>query len=87
LQPVSYHMKDSPQGPQEMGFIAQQIETVYPTLVKTDAAGIKSVNYIGLIAPLVQAHQEQQQTIRDLQARIEMLEKQLDALPASSGER
>ena len=31
--------------------IAQEVEQVFPELVRTDDQGYKQVNYIGLIAP------------------------------------
>lgn len=58
LQPVSFRMKAG--GDTELGFIAQDVEQVFPELVHTadDAAGTKSLNYTGLIAPIVKAIQE-----------------------------
>lgn len=46
-------------GVTELGFIAQEIEKVYPELVVTDpVTGYKSVRYQGIIAPLVEAVKE-----------------------------
>ena len=39
----------------QTGFVAQEIEAIFPELVKEDAEGFKSVNYIGLIPHLVEA--------------------------------
>ena len=74
VNPVSFEMKDRP-GVKEFGVIAQDFENVYPELVKTanDDMGTKSVNYIGLIAPMVKAIQEQQVQIEVLKQEIEML--------------
>ena len=41
-----------------LGLIAQQVETVYPELVKTFDDGYKGVNYIGMIPVLVEAVKE-----------------------------
>jgi hypothetical protein len=42
----------------QTGFIAQDIEKIFPELVLTDPQGYKSVNYIGLIPHLVEAIKE-----------------------------
>ncbi len=52
----------------EIGVIAQDVEKVFPELVKTDKEGFKSVNYAKLSAVLLQVVKEQQ-------VRIENLEK------------
>jgi hypothetical protein len=48
------------------------VERVFPELVKTDLLGRKKVNYTGLIGPLIEA-------IKDLDARVEVLQERLDA--------
>ena len=77
-----------PEGVQ-MGFIAQELEEVFPQLVKetvqppkVDEDGeiieegitFKTVNYVGLIPVLTEAIQEQQQQIEELEARLAALE-------------
>lgn len=80
MKPVSFTMKSDPKKETELGFIAQDIEKIYPALVKTanDADHTKSINYIGLFAPLVKAMQEQQAIIAEQQRHIEALEQKLD---------
>jgi hypothetical protein len=72
LQPVSFEMKDR-EGLRELGFIAQDVEQVFPELVQTSESGTKSMNYIGLIAPMVKA-------IQQLQADNEALKAEVDAM-------
>lgn len=58
LQGVSYNWKDPKKfAPGEhIGFIAQEVEEVFPQVVKHDkVADVKSVSYQHLIAPLVEA--------------------------------
>jgi len=55
------------------GLIAQEVETVFPELVKTDDNGDKAVDYIGLIPVLIEAYKEQQQMIEDLQTTVNQL--------------
>jgi hypothetical protein len=73
LKPVSFTMKDG-DGSVEMGFIAQDVEKVLPELVRTGSDGMKSLNYVGLIAPLTAAVQELRQENDDLRLRVERLE-------------
>lgn len=54
----------------DLGVIAQEVEEVFPELVRTDERGFKTVNYVGLIAPLIEA-------VKELDARIEALERKL----------
>lgn len=57
-----------------MGVIAQDVEVVLPELVHTDpVTGYKSVDYGGLIGPLVEAVKEQQQEIHELRILLERL--------------
>ncbi|WP_298222663.1 tail fiber domain-containing protein [Flavobacterium sp.] len=52
------------------GFIAQELEKVFPHLVATDEKGNKAVNYMELMPYLVEAIKEQQTQINDLKSQI-----------------
>jgi hypothetical protein len=54
----------------QIGFIAQEIEQVFPNMVETDKDGLKSVKTTILIPMLVKAIQEQQAQIEELKALI-----------------
>jgi hypothetical protein len=79
---VNYNLKDSEL--KQIGFIAQELEQVFPALVEDnidkDVRGndlgtvTKSVKLTVFIPILVKAIQEQQAIINDLKARIETLE-------------
>jgi len=56
LKPVSFQMKKGGSGV-EYGFIAQDVEPLFPELVR-DREETLSLNYIGLMAPMVKAIQE-----------------------------
>ncbi|MBX9783486.1 MAG: tail fiber domain-containing protein [Chitinophagaceae bacterium] len=62
----------------QMGFIAQEIETVLPHLVSTDSKGYKSVNYTQVIPLLTEAVKEQQQKIDAQQQKMELQQQKLD---------
>ena len=50
----------------QIGFIAQEIEKIYPQMVFTDDKGYKAVDYSRLTPVLVEAMKEQQQLIEEL---------------------
>lgn len=73
----------------QLGFVAQELETIFPELVengaapginKEDVINYKGVNYIGMVPVLTKAIQEQQVIIDDLKKQNENLSKRLDAL-------
>ena len=61
-------------GTQEIGFIAQEVEQVLPELVHTDPeTGYKSVEYLNIVAPLIEALKQQQEELDQLQQEINMV--------------
>ena len=76
----------------QLGFMAQDVQKVFPELVSTDEDGYLSVNYIGLIPVLVEALKEQKEVvteqkeeIADLQTRMAKLEALLNASETIQG--
>lgn len=63
----------------QIGFIAQEIEKIYPEVVHTDNKGVKSVDYANLTPILVEAIKEQQNTIQKLEGRIAAIENRQEA--------
>ena len=62
---------------QEISESAQDVQEVFPELVITKSDGTLTMNYIGLIAPMIE-------TIKAQQAEIELLKARLDALESSA---
>jgi hypothetical protein len=60
----------------QIGFIAQDVEQVYPELVTTAPNGYKMVDYARLTPILVEAMREQQVIIVSLEQRVSALENQ-----------
>jgi hypothetical protein len=60
---------------EEFGFIAQELDSIFPELVQKDSLGYLSVDYISLIPVIVEALKEQKKTIDDQNTKIEQLEK------------
>ena len=63
---VEFNWKDN--GNKSAGFIAQELERVLPHLVGTGPDGTKTVNYLGIIAYLVE-------TVKELGKQIKQIEK------------
>ena len=90
LKPVKFKWKDSPENNYKLGFIAQDLLTVLPEVVKThnweateEDESIKNkvelerlgVYYSDIIPVLVKGMQEQQEKIAELEKKIEQLQK------------
>ncbi len=71
LQGVSFNWKKG--GEAQVGLIAQDVQKVYPELVH-GKSGDMGVQYGNLVAPLIEAVKTQQAEIKDLQARVKVLE-------------
>ena len=68
----------------QIGFIAQEIETLLPELVNTDDKGYKSVDYSKITPVLVEAIKEQQQIIDQQQAELNELRELKSTVAALS---
>ncbi len=64
----------------QIGFVAQELEKIYPELVTTDKNGYKSVDYSRLTPILVEAMKEQQKKIEELEAQVKNSATQTDDL-------
>jgi hypothetical protein len=80
LRPVSFHMKAKPEGERLIGFIAQEVKELVPSLVTNSE--ILTMDYAGMSTVAIGAIQEQQAIILAQQKKIEALEKQAAALSA-----
>ena len=65
---------------EQIGFIAQEIEKIYPQVVLTDKDGYKSIDYSKLTPILVEAIKDQQKVIQELQAENAQTKSELKAL-------
>tara|TARA_B110000977_G_C11084780_1_gene494244 strand:- start:956 stop:1594 length:639 start_codon:yes stop_codon:yes gene_type:complete len=73
IQGVYFNWKGKEE--REVGFIAQQVQKVLPEVVAEDKKSYLSVDYSKVVPLLVGAIQEQNNLIRDLQGRINKLER------------
>jgi len=59
----------------QIGFMAQEIQNEFPELVRSATdEGYLAVNYVSMIPILLAAINEQQELIKELQAKVEILE-------------
>ncbi len=75
-----YWKKGKQDQSQQVGVVAQEVESVLPEIVMTNKDGIKSVDYSKLSALLIEAVKEQQQTIETQQNEINVLNAELAEL-------
>ena len=67
----TYNWKDKSKGTtQQIGFIAQELEEIFPQLVTTDNKGMKSVAYANMVTVLLEAIKEQQKEIDELKVIV-----------------
>jgi hypothetical protein len=64
----------------QIGVIAQNVKAVFPELVLKDKDGFFSVNYPGLIAPLIEATKEQQKQIETNLAMFKIMQGEIEAI-------
>jgi hypothetical protein len=77
LNPVTFNWLDPNKGTTpQLGFIAQQVQPIFPNLVSSTSPttltpnGTLSLNYIGLISPIVSAIQDLEQQLTNLASTI-----------------
>ena len=76
-----YDWKDEKIDPhRQIGFIAQDVEKIFPELVKTDDKGYKSMNYSKVVTVLVESVKELDDENRELEDRIVRLENMVEML-------
>ena len=71
LNPASFKFKDDVNAKEHYGFIAQEVENLYPELVKNSEMGYKTVNYIELIPILVSKIQDLNKEIQELKEKLQ----------------
>ena len=71
----TYTMKKDKNNKKKIGFLAQDIEKVFPELV-SESNGVRSVNYQGLVPVLINALKEQDNKISNQQLEIDVLKEQ-----------
>jgi hypothetical protein len=79
LRPVSYTRRDDGDDT-HLGFVGQEVADVVPEVVNDPDDGYLGLDYMELVAVLVDAVQDQQAEKDALEDRVDELEKRLEAL-------
>ena len=75
LQPKTYHFISSDDPRRSFGFLAQEVEKLFPEFVFTSEAGLKGISYSNLSVIAIKAIQEQQQQLQQEEKEKETLKK------------
>jgi hypothetical protein len=73
LNGVNFVFKSAP-GEKHLGLLAQEVESVIPEVVRTQADGMKAVDYASLTALLIEGMKEQQREIELLREKLARVE-------------
>lgn len=77
LRGISYQKKSSSDKSVYFGFIAQEMQKVYPEAVSADDKGYLSINYLSLIPVCIEAMKDQQKAIDRNQKIIDSIKSRL----------
>ncbi|MCX6163374.1 MAG: tail fiber domain-containing protein, partial [Ignavibacteriae bacterium] len=83
LRGVSFVYNNDNTGKRQIGFIAQEMEELFPEFITTDDNGLKGVSYANVSAVLLEGIKEQQKQIDGLNARLLALEKKSGVIQTS----
>lgn len=76
LKPSFYRYKTHPNAEKSLGFIAQEVEKLFPEVV-SENKGYKAINYDAFAVIAIQALKEQQVIIDQHEVKIELLQKEM----------
>ena len=88
LEPVQYNWANPQQygDRKKLGFIAQDLQKTYPELVHEDDGGFLSVNYTGLIAPIIDSIKEIYASVMGNSEELEKQKREIAALKKENDE-
>lgn len=84
LEGVNYKLKADPKKKVQIGFVAQDVEKVFPEVVETDDKGFKTMVYSNLVAPLVEAVKELNKRITGLLDTSKALSEEIATVKAEN---
>jgi hypothetical protein len=83
LRGVTFKYNNDASGKKQIGFIAQELEQIFPELVTTGEDGFKGVSYANITAVLLEGIKQQQKQIEDLNDRLTAIEKKTGTIQTS----
>src|SRR5262249_44721852 len=87
LRAVSYHFRNEPKNtPVSLGFVAQEVQPIFPEVVREQSNGVKAIGYSELIPVTIRSIQELNQKVeaggQKSEDRIQKLEAENAELKA-----
>ncbi len=79
LKPVSFRYNNEPEQ-KHLGFIAQDVQEIFPDLIRTDAQSKLSIAMMDLLAPLVNAFNEFYQQFSEVRSEQVLVKEKLQTL-------
>lgn len=70
LEGVSFNWKSDQNKEEQIGLIAQEVEKIYPEIIGNNK-DVKTVSYVSLIAPLIEAIKELKEEVEYLKSKIQ----------------
>ena len=67
----------------EFGFLAQELQGIFPELVRTNDSGIMSISYIDMIPILTAAINEMQEKVENRDSMINAMQQEMETLKAT----
>jgi hypothetical protein len=81
LRPVNFNYKSDEMKSQQYGLIAEEVEKINPDFVHYNSDGqVETVSYSQLIAPMIKAIQDQNNTINELKGDIDLMKAEREQL-------
>ena len=79
LRPAKYHYKDHDKSkPKNLGFIAEEVEAIFPSIVSTDEEGNKGLGYSDFAVIAISA-------IQELKAENDALKQEISQIKKAMG--
>ena len=80
LEPVSFNWRSFENKKEQLGFVAQKVESIFPSIVVTSEKGFKSIDYNGLVALLIKGFQELVEINNKYESENEKMKERLETL-------
>ena len=70
LKPSQFTFKSDNTKKVHYGFIAQEVQNAFPDLVSTDETGMLTLNYLDIIALMIQEIKDLKMTVQEIQKKV-----------------
>lgn len=84
LRGVSYLFNSDTKNKEQLGFIAQEVEPIFPEVVVTDSNGFKSMVYANLVAPIIESIKVIYTRLSDIEVEQNISVQKIEQLKAEN---